>query len=316
MKKNKGISKTFFIFIAISLGFWLLTTLSKTYTTTVTFPLVYQEVSQNKLLKEAPRKTINILLEATGFKILSCKFLSKPITLKTNRLQKKANDLYYLIPQKQKSEIVKQLPSKLQNVEIMEDTIFMKIGVLQTKKIAVQPNLKINYKVGYELLEDVTLLPDSILVSGPKSKLKTIDKIHLEKLTLNDVFENFNQEVLIKNDTIYKDLKFNTKQVAISGKVEQFTERSFEIPFEILNTAALKNDELTTLIKKVKLTFTVGLTDFENITKEDFLIVCDYSLAKENNLNFLIPKLKKKPTQIKNYTITPNKIDFLIKKEL
>jgi hypothetical protein len=316
LKKNKTISKTFFIFIAVSLGFWLLTTLSKTYSTSIAFPIVYQKFSQNKLLKEAPIKKLNIFVEATGFKIFSCKLLNKPIHLKTSKLQRKSKDLYYFLPKKQKKNITQQLTSKLKIVEIIEDTIFLKIGTLETKKIPVQPNLKINYKVGYKLLGDVNLLPDSILVSGPKSKLKTIDKVQLKELMLTNVFEDFNQAVLVKSDTSHKNLKFHTKQVEISGKVEQFTERSFEVPFEIINVALSNNDNLTTLTKKVRLTFTVGLTEFENITKEDFLIVCDYRLAKENNLNFLIPKLTKKPSQINNYTITPNKIDFLIKKEL
>lgn len=316
LKKNKAISKTFFIFIAISLGFWLLTTLSKTYSTTIAFPIVYQKISQNTLLKEAPLKTLNIFVEATGFKIFSYKLLNKPIHLQTNSLQKKSKDLYYFLPKKQKKNITEQLTSKLKIIEIIEDTIFLKINTLETKKIPVQPNLKINYKVGYQLLGDVNLLPDSILVSGPESKLVAIDKIQLNELMLTNVFEDFNQSVLVKTDPSYKDLKFYTKQVKISGKVEQFTERSLEVPFEIINVALSNKDDLTTLTKKVRLTFTVGLTDFENITKEDFLIVCDYRLAKENNLNFLIPKLTKKPNQINNYTITPNKIDFLIKKEL
>lgn len=316
MKKSKSISNAFFIFLAISIGIWLLTTLSKTYTTTINFPVVYQKLAQNRLLKNKPTDFINVDVKATGFKILVCKFISEPITIETSSLQKKTGDLFYLLPKKQKNKIVKQLPSQLQAVEILQDTIFFKIGFLTTKKIAVKPNVNINYKVGYDLLGDLKLKPDSILISGSKSILDTITNIQLENLFLDKVYEDFKKEVNIKNDTLYDNLNFNIKSVLVSGKVEQFTEGSVEVPFKITNASKLEIEELTTLVKTVKVTFVVGLSDFETITEKDFVVVCDYTMAKENNLNYLIPKLDTKPSQIKSYTITPNTIDFLIQKEL
>lgn len=316
MKKNKGISKVFLIFLVISIGIWLLTTLSKTYDTVLEFPVTYQELSQNKLLKEEPLPSINIGIKATGFKILACKYRTKPISLQTNRLRRKSGDMYYFLPQRQKNAIIKQLPSQLQEVEILQDTIFMKIGVLATKKVPIQPNVNINYKVGYDLLGDIKLQPDSITISGAKSKLKQINNIELQSLDLEDVHEDFSQRILINKDTLYKDLKFSTTSVVVSGSVEQFTEGNFEIPFEIINATDLEKEELTTLIKKVKVTFVVGLSEFESIKKSAFRIVCDYSISKKNNLNYLMPKLITKPSQIKSYTITPNTIDFLIHKEL
>lgn len=314
MKRKKGVSKVFFIFLFISLGFWFLTTLSKTYTTTLDFPIVFKNIPQNKRIKDKKEHNIKIEIEATGFKILACKFFRESLAFQANKLQKKTEDSYYLITQKQKNNILKQLPSKLNRIFFLKDTLFLKVDVLQTRKIAIKPNININYKIGYELLNDIKLQPDSIMVSGPKLKLDKIRHISLEKLELENVHENFSEEVFIKKDTSYNFLTFNKNKIKISGKVIQFTEGSLEIPFEIININTVEKNELTTLVKQIKLTFTVGLTDYEKIKKEDFLVVCDYKLSKENNLNFLIPKLKKKPSLIKNYSITPNKIDFLINK--
>jgi hypothetical protein len=316
VKKDKGISKAFLIFLVISIGIWLLTTLSKSYNTTIAFPLKYQELSQNRLLKNEPLQSINIEINATGFKILACKFVTNPILLQTDRLRKKTGDLYYFLPRLQKNAIVKQLPSQLQSVEILQDTIYMKIGVLATKKVAVKPSVNLNFKVGYDLLGDIKLVPDSIKISGTKSKLDVINSVQLENIELNQVYEDFSKEIAVKKDTLYAGVKFDTKTVLVSGKVEQFTEGSVEIPFEITNATKSEKEELTTLTKNVKVTFVVGLSDFESITETDFIVVCDYSMAKENNLNYLIPKLIAKPAQIKSYTITPNTIDFLIQKEL
>jgi hypothetical protein len=105
--------------------------------------------------------------------------------------------------------------------------------------------------------------------------------LELQSLDLNGVHEDFSQNLVIKKDTLYSGVKFSTSSVVVSGNVEQFTEGNFEVPFEIINATELEKEELTTLIKNVKVTFVIGLSDFESITKSDFTIVCDYSMSKK-----------------------------------
>ena len=100
------------------------------------------------------------------------------------------------------------------------------------------------------------------------------------------------------------------KEITISGKIEKFTEGTFEVQYKIINIPdGLK---INTLSKKIQVTFIVGLSNFNNLSENSFQIVCDYNVSKESNLGYLIPKLVHKPSEIKSYKMIPNKIDFLI----
>ena len=44
------------------------------------------------------------------------------------------------------------------------------------------------------------------------------------------------------------------------------------------------------------------------------LIVCDFKESEENELNYLIPRLKQQSPLISSVRFVPNKIEFLIEK--
>ncbi|WP_299672486.1 YbbR-like domain-containing protein [uncultured Polaribacter sp.] len=312
MKTKNKIPKTFIGFLVASVLIWLLITLSKEYVTTIRFPIQYKNIAQDKLLQATPQKELEIAVKADGFKILKTRVNTRNIAINANVLSRKADAKYYLLTKNQKISIQKQLPSGIVLQEILKDTLFLDIGTLVTKKIPLKPNLKINYHVGYDLAEDITIQPDSILVSGPENYISAIEHINLSALELEDVKADFKKKVGIKVPKDTKNLKFNLKEVTISGKVEKFTEGTFEIPYRITNIP--NNVTLNTLSKTVEVTFIVGLSKFNEITKNSFQVECDYKFALANNLNYLIPKLVNKPSEIKSYKIAPNKIDFLIQK--
>jgi hypothetical protein len=211
---------------------------------------------------------------------------------------------------KMKTRRKKQLPSGVRLQEMIKDTLFLEVGSLVTKKLAVKADLKIKYHIGYDLSEEITLKPDSILVSGPENYIKEIKSIALVPLVLQDVKANFTRKVAIQIPPEIKNLKFETKEITISGKIEKYTEGTLNIPYKITNLP--KGLTLNTLDKKIQVTYIVGLSSFNKIDENSFQIECDYTLSKANDLGYLIPKLVRKPMEIKSYKMMPNEINFLI----
>lgn len=291
---------------------WLLITLSKEYITTITFPIVYNNLPNNKLLQTAPIKEIDLQIKATGFKIIRSNFMKKSISLSANNLLKKSNRKYFFLTSNQKVNIQKQLLSQVSLEEILLDTVYLELGSLISKKIPVKPNLDINYHVGYDILDKINITPDSIVITGPESQIEKINSINLKALKLQDIKSNFKQKVDIIKPLGIKNVKLNLNAITISGKVEKFTEGSLKVPFRVVN---LPTDiELNTLSKTVEVVFIVGLSNFNKIDVNSFVIECDFKVSMQNNLMYLIPKVVEKPDLIKSFKIIPNKIDFLIQK--
>lgn len=310
MKPKKKIPKTFISFLLASILIWLLITLSKEYITTISFPIKYGEISQNKLLLANQTKVLEIVVKTNGFKILRTRFNTKSMLINVNTLISKKGTTYYLLLKSRKQSIKRQLPSGVSLQEIIKDTLFVELGSLVTKKLAIKSNLKISYHIGYDLSEQISLKPDSILVSGPENYISKIKNIELVPTILEDVKIDFTRKVAVKIPEGIKNLKFNIKEVTVSGKVEKFTEGILNIPFKIINVPA--GLTINTLNKKVQITYIVGLSNFNKIDENSFQIECDYAMSASNRLGYLIPKVVRKSSEIKSYKLIPNEINFLI----
>lgn len=312
MKAIKKIPKTFFTFLVISSLIWLLITFSKEYKTVISYPVKYTNIAQDKLLQQTPVKEINLVIKASGFKILRTKFSQKTIQLDASKLRRKNKSKFFFLLDNQYSKVQSQLLSGVDLQEIIRDTIYLDLGLLTSKKIALKPNLEIDYHIGYDLLDAIEVTPDSIIVSGPESQLSKINHLNLQKLTLKDVKSNFNKKVGIEQTEQIKNLKFKNTDVTISGKVDKFTEGKLQVPFTIKNIPA--NTNLTTLTQNIEIGFVVALSNFVKVSEASFKVECDYRFSEKNNLDYLIPKVVVKPDFVKSFKINPKKIDFLIQK--
>ncbi len=312
MKNKRNIPKAFISFLITSLLIWMLINLSKEYTSVVSYTINYEALPQNKILQEKPLETIDLLLKGSGFRLFSEKFSNKKIRLDTRKLRQKTKNNFYLLPNNHKQAIQEQLPSGLQFVEVLQDSIHLKIGSLATKKIPVIADINLHFQPGYNLLETVVIQPDSITIFGSELQLDKIKNIAITQLELENISKNFRQEVALQLPNTIENIRFSHQKVTLIGKVDKFTEGKFELPFSVINIPV--GVDLNTFPKKIKLTYKVGLKDFNNVKMNSFTVVCDYKKVAENDVNYLVPKVTVKPGVVYSVKIEPNKIDFLIHK--
>lgn len=309
-KRQHKVSKSFIIAIGIALFFWLLTKLSKEYQTVVSFPVEYVNIPLDKRIQESPTKTIDIQIKASGFKLLSLQFFKKEIQLDASKLKRKTTTDYYFLIESQKIDIQNQVSNNYTINHFVQDTIHLNLGQLKSKKLPVKGNFDLNFKLGYHLTKPISIKPDSVLVSGPEAQINKLQELRLEKLTLVDVSESFKQKLQFENNLTL--IKYNTKEVEISGEVDRFTEGSLEVPFTIINLP--ENTSVNTFPKTVKVVFQVGLSNFNKISASSFRVICDYKNSADSKLNYLIPKVIEKPAYVTSAKLTPNKVEFLIQK--
>ncbi len=288
---------------------WLLINLSKKYTTKITYSIIFLDIPQDKILQEKPVEEIEILVKGNGFKLFVTNFLNNKIVFSLDRLKKKNKTDFYLLTSEQNKELQQKLTSGLELIKIIQDTIHFKLRTLTTKKVPIVPDLDLTYKLGYAA-ENITLEPDSIMISGSELQLNEIEKLKTKNEYFQEISKSFEVDLPIaelKND---ESIKKSHEQVKVKIQIDKFTEGNFEIPIEIINTP--DNLKLNIFPKKVKVTYKVGLKNYDKITGDLFEVICDYKKIKEDNPNYLIPELKKVPELISSVRISPQRIDFLI----
>ncbi len=303
--------RIFLLFLILSIVFWLLINLSKTYTSDVIFEVSYVNLPKDRVIQNEPIKEIRASINSSGFNLLRYKLKRKTLKLDISNLAYKKGVQYYYLPNNHLSILKKQLNVDTMIDRIIQDTIFINLGINLSKKVPVKLLSDISFKSGYNYTDTIQITPDSITIIGPEAKLDTINYVLTDNLLLTEVSNEIDQNITLQNlnssGIALSDLKVNIK-----AKVDKFTEGKLEISFKIKNIPS--DYIITTFPNKVTVVYQVALSNFNKITKDDFEVECDFKQTQSNELDYLIPILKEKSSLITTVNIVPNKIDFLIEK--
>lgn len=311
-KTNSSLPKSFLIFILVSLFFWFLTKLSKQYENSVELKVSYENLPIDKVVKNDLPATINVGVKASGFKLFYANLVSPSITVNCSNLESIINSSFWLNLQNQKNEIQSQLSNGMVISYFNPAKIKVDFDQLESKKVKINPRLSLDFKDNFDAYEKSVIQPDSIVVSGPKSILDSIKKLDTELLVLENVESDVSEKLSIHKKYKGLGVVFKEMEVQFTMKVDKFTEGSIQVPFTVLNMPLDKN--ISTFPNEVKITYKVGLNDYNRVNKDLFKVQCDFNEAVENSLNFLIPKMIASPPFVKDIHLNTKKIDFFITK--
>lgn len=299
--------KVFLFFLAFSGILWLLVQFSKTYTYVVDIPVKFENYPKDKLIEKKGDK-LSIQLEQSGFQLAWLKFANPEIALDLSELPAEEDELVYSIPE-HRSEWSKKIPIDLNRIDFLNKEIKIPFQLKSVKKVPVISRVNVSYAPGYSSEDTPVLQPDSIQISGSKEILDTVQAVYTREVNLKQIDKNITQPVKLDHSsgqfTLYQE------EVNYQLPVEKFTERTFEIPLEMVNVPA--NTEVVLFPPTVSVTFMVSIRRYNQIKEEDLKVVCDYKEILEDQ-NFFIPQLTKQPSWIKNTNVSPKKIQYIVKK--
>lgn len=312
LKKNRKF-KIFLFFLVLTSILWLIIQLSKTYTNTATFHVEYENLPNDKLLQESPISELDIVIKAPGFTQLKYQLKQGEIKLKLNATASKNNKIYYLLPNNQLAYLNQQINDDLEVLHILRDTIFVEYGNNISKKVPIDPDIDIKFKLGYNFIENLKIVPDSVTVTGPEKYIDTLSAIKTNSLRLEDVYDNVNTELALRTPQNNDKIHLSVEKVNAIGKVDKFTEGNFMLPVVIINQP--EDVKINPFPKNVKVIYQVGLSNFNKINEDSFSVVYDYNQFRKDTLTrYLKPILTKKSELIYSVKIVPSQIEFLIQK--
>jgi len=166
----------------------------------------------------------------------------------------------------------------------------------------------ITFKDGFKPVDSVQLTPDSVTISGPKGILEQINSVNTKTLTLRDLEKTISEtvEITSPSDEI---VKINPAKINVEWPVAEFSQGNFTLLVEVINLPPGVEHKLVP--ERISVSFDIAVDDFSAVTQENFRVVCDYSKRNENE-NFMLPILTKKPNGAVNIIFEPKKIDFFV----
>ena len=306
---------TYMFFVVLATIFWFLNALSKEYTTTVNYPVTYKDLPSKKILSNELPSRLKLTVRAYGFDLLRYKLsffqsLNFPVNEYTNNKMEKVGDNNFLFPtNRMTSQVATQLSSAISVTHISPDTINFQFSSLIEKKIPVHLNTELKFEPQFRLEGDVVLKPDSVWVIGAQAIIDSVKQVETELLELKKLNETKTKRIdLVK----VEGLSFVQKKVEVKLPVEQFTEAQKQVRLKVINVP--ESVFLRLFPHEIKLSYLVGLKDYETISAEQFDLEADYS-KMDTVRNKLQVYLKNSPLNVSNISFYPEEVGYLIEKK-
>jgi len=307
--KSKRLN-VFGAFFLIAFLILVVTKLSEIYVETIPFGIEYKNLPEANIITLDSIPKVNVTVSTHGFNLLSYYFQNKTFILDIENSTSIKESHYVWLAESGAYSLKEQLGNSVKIISVKPDTLRLPFGTLSTKKVPVVLKSKFNYALGYDTLDGLKLVPDSVKIIGASQEISKIDFVETKSFSFEDIKSNVNIELDLEFSKPSKRLKLSEGKIRVEAEVEKFTEGTFEVPITILN---LPNDvEINYFPKQIKVSYYVSLKDYKHIKSSDFKIECNYNDLLNMDVLFFVPKLIVNSDKVKSLKMKQNKVEYII----
>ena len=301
----------FFLFLAFC--FWLLNTFRNDFTYNYKIPIDIVNLSPEIAITNDIPENIQITILANGYDIFRYNYREGFIPIKIDLSQiNDSESSYTILPEQLKTEIKKQFLGNTKLLYLYPEHIQIFYAKKESKQIPVSINGNILPAAQWMLSGDIGIHPNVVTAYGPKEIIDTLQfaqTVFFEKKNLQDTVQ---KKVTLKK---IPGIKFVPDQVTVFIPIEEFTEKSVEVPITGLNIP--ENLSLRTFPAMVNVSFFVVLSRFNQVSADDFEISVDYIEFERNKLEEKHPLyLSKFPDFVQNIRLNTTAVDILLEEKL
>lgn len=300
----------FGLFFLLALLFWSLTKLSKEYTETIPFEIVYKNVPEDHHVAIDSTDFVNVTLNSYGFNLFPYYFYKPKLNIDFESDVYIKNKSYIWNATENRTKLSAQFKSAVRIVSIKPDTLRFPFQALATKKVPVKSKIALQFAPGYDISSPPQITPDSVKIIGSKKILDKIKSVYTQDFEIKNINSDINVVVALDLSDSFDQLKISAKTIKLSADVQKFTEGTFEVPITIVNLPPDK--KINYFPKTIPIAYTVSLDKYKNVKASDFKLECDYNNIKKTDKTFLIPKLVKSPEIVKSVRLKQKKVEFII----
>lgn len=293
------------ICMGISLFFWIVVKMSDKYVAFCPVYLTFQ-VKEGYALQRIPDTDFDIKIQGSGWDLMKQYIFQHEIKLTyhiaSERPVMTGGELL-------RSDISKQFGRRKINIlSLPFEPVYLQAEEKVEKLIPVRFTTNITCAPGFQLKQPAYITPDSILIAGAKSNIDPITYWDTDSLVLADI--ETSQKVSLPLHHSQPELELKTTAVEVTIDVEQFTQKSFFVPVQIVNQPATA-DSLILFPKQVKVDCVVGFSAYKALKSTDFVLEADLKNVTVNEDKNTAPLLlTKAPKHVRNISFIPEAVSF------
>lgn len=299
----------FFICLTLAVGAWLFFALSNKYNYQARTVVRYVNFPQNKAFHPLQSDTVKLQIEGTGWQLLFSRLRISPESIDIDL--RELNKQTFINLSDQLGYINRQFSSTQKIVYVQPDTLYFDFSSRVVKRVPITLLHNIRFQKQYGISDSIQINPAYVTVTGPVEDLASIKTWQTDTLDLRNISGDISQKVAMSrplkaNINIYPSL------AEIKIPVDEFTEKTVEVPVKILNNHNYNDIKL--LPDKVNITFMVSLRDYALIDRDFFEVTVDFDQWSKQSYKQLPVKLDRFPGFCRLVRIEPQNVDFIIQR--
>jgi YbbR domain-containing protein len=294
--------------LVVAILAWVFTTLSNPYTYTVKQAINFKNAPLKRAFHPLQSDTIEAVVQGTGWQMLFSKMNEqKPVSIDLRALDTKN----FIVLNAQLKQINLKKEQNHQIIGFNPDTLFFDFSNRTVKKVPVQLVSAIKYQRQFAQSDNVSIKPAYVTISGPAEVLAKVKSWKTDSVKLNGINESFNSRVNLQA-VKEGNLEIVPKSVIVNIPIDEFTEKTMEIPVKLVNNHNYYDVKI--FPQKVKVTFTTSLTNYPDNNEDDFEAIADLDKWRISGYSVLPVQITRTPSYSKIVKVEPQAIDFIVKK--
>ncbi|MFD2871085.1 CdaR family protein [Mucilaginibacter ximonensis] len=299
----------FFTCLVLALVAWVITVLSSSYNYTVKEIITFKNAPLKRAFHSLQSDTVNITVKGTGWQMLLSKIREANHQIKIDLSPLDYEDFVVVSSQLPAINAEKAIHNQI--IAITPDTLYFDFTNRSVRRVPVRLIKSIKYMPQFTQSGLSIIKPAYVTISGPSNLIDKIDVWHTDSLVLKNINEDVTTALNLRvpaegNISVYP------KTVQVTIPVEEYTEKTLELPVKLIGNVDYYNVKL--FPQKVKVTFTTSLNRYADIDEELFEAQADLNLWRTYGISTLPVKVVRMPAFCKLVSVEPGNVDFIVKR--
>ena len=297
-------------FVLLSFCFLVLLSMNDEREIETTIPIRYKNIPSNLTISNESPTFIKVRIKDRGSVLLNYSFNKtfSPIEINVKDVaDPDTNEVVVFTPNNIQTYISKRLISTTTLSAINPDQIRLRYNPLASKEVPVIFNGEIQTQAGFLVSSDIQIDPATVTIYGDQAALDSIKEIKTAFISLKKANKNASRTAsLLAPESVSP----SAKQVTIQIPIEEFTEKSFEIPIQ---SSGIPADYVLRLFpSKVTVSANVPLSRYVDLTEDGFKIEISFADIRDNKSGVIPLTFAAKPDWVYDAAITPNEVEFIL----
>ncbi len=297
--------KLFSLLSALLLWFYVITDNNFEYALKVPVHLI--NMPSDWMLTQPIPLHIKVLFSGSGKSLLSLHYRKKRMDINMKRIHNKV-----LLPLS--IDMIQGIPEDLNVVPlkiISPESIFIELDRFITKKLPIQAQISIIPMDGYTQVGEISILPDSLVVSGPQSLVNNIDKIMTEEKTYRNLVKPLSNKIAIIPPQ-WETVQYAASQTTFYADIQRIGEKTIsEIPVQVIGLP--KNMKATVIPSTLSVKLQGGVKILSKIKKEDIKATIDFRKRTLYDRKKM-PAIIKLPPEISLSDVRPEFFELVVER--